>query len=164
MSTFQYLQSTVNPVSFQATLGGIAYNCAIRWNTAAQRLYITITDTNGNLLVSRGLTGSVLPFQIQSASFDETSGFADITLEGNHGYELGTIVPLQMSNCSPDAWNLPGPFLVTGDNTLRTTPPAMLGPITNLGRIGFIVNLVAGYIAGSTLVWYPDAQTFEALP
>ena len=46
------------PITFQATLDGFSYSCAIYWLYYAQRSYIRIQDQFGNTIVNVALIGS----------------------------------------------------------------------------------------------------------
>ncbi|MEH5014099.1 phage baseplate plug family protein [Phytobacter diazotrophicus] len=44
---------------FTAVLDGTVYNCQIKWNIAAQRWYLLITDNSGNTILNTPMVGSV---------------------------------------------------------------------------------------------------------
>ena len=69
MTTFVAFTPSNTGVPFQAnvTLDGNLYSLTASWNLAAQRWYLTITDTTGNLVWSGGLVGSPLTSNIYLA-------------------------------------------------------------------------------------------------
>lgn len=44
---------------FTPVLDGSVYNCQIKWNIAAQRWYLLITDNSGNTILNTPMVGSV---------------------------------------------------------------------------------------------------------
>lgn len=44
---------------FTPVLDGTVYNCQIKWNIAAQRWYLLITDNSGNTILNTPMVGSV---------------------------------------------------------------------------------------------------------
>lgn len=61
MST-QYYPFTGNEresMLFTPVLDGTVYNCQIKWNIAAQRWYLLITDNSGNTILNTPMVGSV---------------------------------------------------------------------------------------------------------
>lgn len=63
------LSATATP-PFQTlvTLDGIAYNLSIFWNFAAQRWYMSLTDSAGNIAWTGALIGSPLGYDVPLAA------------------------------------------------------------------------------------------------
>lgn len=45
-------------MAFTPVLDSTVYNCQIKWNIAAQRWYLLITDNSGNTVLNTALVGS----------------------------------------------------------------------------------------------------------
>lgn len=45
-------------IAFTPVLDGAVYNCQIKWNIAAQRWYLFITDNSENAIINTALVGS----------------------------------------------------------------------------------------------------------
>lgn len=60
MTTIAFLPNALIGFQFQATLDGNSYQCSVSWNIAAQRWYITIYDSGGNVVVCRSLVASTI--------------------------------------------------------------------------------------------------------
>lgn len=60
MTTIPFVPSTkaIPPFSTMVTLDGQSYLLSTVWNLAGQRWYINLTDSNGNIVLNRPLTGS----------------------------------------------------------------------------------------------------------
>lgn len=54
----QFAPTNAAPFQFNATLDGDVYACYVTWNLWAQRWYLNIYDTTGNLIVARALIAS----------------------------------------------------------------------------------------------------------
>lgn len=51
-------------MAFTPVLDGTVYNCQIKWNLAAQRWYLLITDNSGNTILNTALVGSTVASSI----------------------------------------------------------------------------------------------------
>ncbi|EAW4165923.1 hypothetical protein HYL62_002056 [Salmonella enterica] len=59
--TSQYYPFTGNErksMAFTPVLDGVVYNCQLKWNMAAQRWYLLITDNSDNTILNTALIGS----------------------------------------------------------------------------------------------------------
>lgn len=59
--TTQYYPFTGNErqsMTFTSVLDGTVYNCQLKWNIAAQRWYLLITDSSDNTVINTALVGS----------------------------------------------------------------------------------------------------------
>jgi hypothetical protein len=56
--------SAIPPFSSLVTLDGKSYLLTSVWNLAGQRWYINLTDSNGNIILNRPLTGSPMSFSL----------------------------------------------------------------------------------------------------
>ncbi|HCR3322885.1 MULTISPECIES: hypothetical protein [Enterobacteriaceae] len=45
-------------MAFTPVLDGTVYNCQLKWNIAAQRWYLLITDSSDNTVINTALVGS----------------------------------------------------------------------------------------------------------
>jgi hypothetical protein len=57
---FQFQATLLGPTALVASFTGTTFNVSVPWNTTGQRWYVTITDQNGNLVLSRALTSGSL--------------------------------------------------------------------------------------------------------
>jgi hypothetical protein len=62
------------PFTFSLTMDSKSYTGTVTWNFAAQRWYLTITDSNGNRMWTGAMVGSPLGYDIYlSLGIFETS-------------------------------------------------------------------------------------------
>jgi len=47
-------------MAFTPVLDGTVYNCQLKWNIAAQRWYLLITDSSDNTIINTALVGSTV--------------------------------------------------------------------------------------------------------
>lgn len=80
--------ATTPPFQTLVTLDGQAYNLVVKWNFAAQRWYMTLSDQAGNVVWNGALVGSPLDYDIPLAPgifqkstilFREDSGNLEVT-------------------------------------------------------------------------------------
>ncbi|HID7391834.1 TPA: hypothetical protein ACXHUI_004606 [Klebsiella pneumoniae] len=56
--TYTFTGNERDSVAFTPTLDSTVYNCQVKWNIAAQRWYILITDNSGNTMLNTPAVGS----------------------------------------------------------------------------------------------------------
>ena len=59
-----FTPSSLQPIQFSATLDSSSYNCICTWNISGQRWYITVYDTNSNVILNLPLIASPLTYPI----------------------------------------------------------------------------------------------------
>lgn len=75
--TTQYFPFTGNErqsMTFTPLLDGVVYNCQLKWNIAAQRWYLLISDNSENTILNTALVGST-----QAVGINLISGVFNLT-------------------------------------------------------------------------------------
>ena len=87
MTTYiPFTPSPTAPFQFSAMLDGASYTGTVRWNTAGQRWYVTLTDSTGTVIFTLPLIGSPVGSDIPL-----TAGYFTSTLvyrEGTQTFEV----------------------------------------------------------------------------
>lgn len=163
MTTFPFNPSPLQNVTFNPTLGNNSYVATVIWNVFGQRWYLNLFDSLGNLLIETAVVSSQDPQAIESIAWADNT--VTVTTAEPHGLPLGSSAELYLSGNSPDAYNgLYQIIDVTGPNTFTfpmTTDP---GVATVLGTFGSVVDLSAGLVLGSMLLYYAATQQFATTP
>lgn len=172
MTTLFPFQPPTAPVIFQPTLDGDLYQATITWNYYSQRFYITITDLVGNTIVSRAIVGSSSKQPLADLSWQ--NGLATAVVQNPHGYPIGGLIELTISDAIPSGYN--GIFECSILDDLTFTYPVAGSPWPALtsasgvevaqatGTYSFDINLVEGYFQTSTLVYRGPLAQFEVAP
>lgn len=162
MTTFiQFVPTQTQVFTFQAVLDETTYGVRVPYNIFGQRFYIEIFGENQTLVLSRALIGSAIGAQIEAASW--LRGFASIRTGLPHGYKVGSIVTLTMTDIVPDAYNGRYECLITGPDTFSYALASNPGVATAFGAASYDVNLVGGLFA-STMVFRAPTRRFEIAP
>lgn len=166
MTTFtDFVPSSIKPFQFQLTLDGASYTLVVTWGLAGQRWYVNLYDQTGIIVFYLPLIGSSNAMAIESLTWSATTHLVTATTSRPHGLELGTVVTLTISNVFPSAYNGIINLMPIGSRVLtyyRATEPG--GDATIQGTIGRDINLGAGYLKTSTLVFREATQQFEVSP
>lgn len=154
-----FTPSTQSVFSFQAQIGGSQYTVTVTWNLVGQRYYVTVSDLNGTVIVTRPLIscGPQLP---AAFSWDD-SGTATATTTSPHNVPLGSVANIYASQ-TESGFDGAYQMLATGPNTLTyplATDPSQTGPLN--GAINFIQNMVSPQIPGGYLLFRYETQQFE---
>lgn len=155
-----FTPSTTATFSFQPVIGGVQYNATVTWNLYAQRYYLNLTDTGGNLVLCTAVVGSG-PRLPATLTWEDNgfSGLATATTMAAHNIPVGSVANVYISQTETDfdgAWQV----LATGAMTV-TYPlnnPNENQPLA--GMLSFPVNLVQALGNGWLLYDYAT-QTFE---
>ncbi len=72
---YPFTGNELKGMTFTPVLDGTVYNCHLKWNIAAQRWYLLITDSSDNTVINTALVGSTLSGGVNliSAVFNSTS-------------------------------------------------------------------------------------------
>jgi hypothetical protein len=162
MTTYiPFTPSTTQAFTFQPTLDGTQYNVTIPWSLFGQRYYVTCTTLSGNLIFNLPLTGS--PAGVTITSLAWASNTVTVTTAAPHGYPLGAIINLTVTEVSPSAYNGTYPCAVISPNQVTYSLAGYPGAVASSGTLFYNINLAAGYFA-STLVFREKNQMFEVTP
>ena len=166
MTTFTLFQpSPTTPFQFSPTLNGALYTAIVTWGLAGQRWYVNLYDQNNTLVFYLPLIASPTALTISSATWSALTNLITIVTVDAHGIPLGTVVDLTITGVVPTAYNGIWRMTVTNPNTFtfpQSVDPG--GDATVPGSIGRDINLAAGYIPNSTLVFRDATQMFEVSP
>ena len=153
--------SASTPFSFQPTLDGNQYNVTITWNFFGQRYYVNCKTLTGSLVFNLPLVGSEVGLAIQSISWN--SGTATVTTATMHGFSVGSVLNLSMTDTVPTAYNGNISATVINGNQFTYLLSGFPGSVTFFGNVSYDVNIAAGYF-NSTLIYRTANQQFEVTP
>jgi hypothetical protein len=158
---FNFTPSITAAYQFQPTLDGQVYNATILWSVFGQRYYLRLADLSGNVIVHEALAGSDTGINVSSLSWSQ--GQVTLTTIAPHNYNIGEIIYLTVSGCSPDAYNGRFACNITGPDTLTYSLATDPGVAVGFGALSYDVSLVSGYF-DSTLVFRQPNMQFEVSP
>jgi hypothetical protein len=153
------------PFRFIPVLDGKPHTLIVTWGLAGQRWYVNLYDQTGALVFYLPLIGSTSAIETSSLTWDVTTQLVTITTDVPHGLIIGSIVSLTITGVLPLSYNGIVDVVPTGPSTLiypQTMDPG--GDATVQGTIGRDINLGAGYLQTSTLVFREATQQFEVNP
>lgn len=163
MTTYiPFVPNVQGPFTFQPVLDGITYAASVRWNTAAQRWYLTVVQLDGARVVTLPLISSPSGAAIENVVW--ANGTVTIKTATPLGYQIGTTVQLTVTGCVPVALNATWSALITDIDTFTFALTGDPGDATQLGRATYNINMVASYFSTSVLVYREDTTTFEVTP
>lgn len=172
MTTYTVFQPPPNnSFSFQPTLDGNSCTGIVWWNADGQRWFITVTLPDGTPLFNLPLVGSPTSIALQSLTW--ANGYVIGTTQAPHGYEVLDTIMLTVSGCAPVAYNGTFPCFINSPTTFRYNLDANPNGAglddgtdiaVQLGAVSSDLNLGAGYLSVSTIVFREAAQTFEVNP
>jgi hypothetical protein len=156
----QFVPSTVSPFTFQATIAGTQYTCAVLWSPYGQRYYIQVSDLSGNVLLYRPLIACG-PQLV--AAFSWANGTATAVAQAAHNVPIGSVVNVWISQTG---LGFDGGFQALATGPLTLTYPLASNPLTNVaapinGAINFNQNMIADVIKGGYLLFRYETQQFE---
>lgn len=161
MSTLvPFTPSTSAPFTFQPIIAGTQYNATITWNAFAERYYLNLTDTSGNLVLCTAIVSSG-PRLGATLTWEDTGfgGVATATTASPHNIPVGQLANVRISQ-TDTAYDGNWQVLATGASTVTyaLVNPNETQPLA--GQLSFDVNLVAPLESGWLLYHY-DLQAFE---
>ena len=160
MTTFyQFAPSSAAPYSFQPTLDGDVYNCTVTWNLFGVRYFLNVNALDGTLIMSRGLVASPVGVAIQNIQW--ANGAAMVTTAKPHGYRVGSIIDLTLTDNVPVAYSGQFECLITGSGTFTLFVAPNPGQPTQLGNASYGINLVGQYFNTTQIVFRDGTQQFE---
>lgn len=162
MTTFPFTPSPLQNQTFNPTLGGQTYTAVVTWNLFGQRWYLNLNDSNGNLIISTALVASQDPQQIASITWDQN--VVTVVTASPHWMPIGSSARIYVSGNVPEAYN--GLVLVNVLDAVTFTYELNEDPGLNtvLGTYGSVVDLSAGLVPGSMLLFYASAMQFATTP
>lgn len=162
MTTFAFAPPPNNTFAFQPTLDGQTSTCVVYWNLDAQRWYVNVSVSTTGVLFNMPLIGSASPQQVQYISW--ANGAVIGHTVSPHGFPVLSTAMLTLAGFQPDAYNGTFECFITDVDEFTYPLSSNPGSATGLGTLGFDVNIGAGFLITSTLVYRPDSQTFEVSP
>jgi hypothetical protein len=162
MTAYPFSPSPLQNVTFNPILGTNTYVATIVWNVFGQRWYLNLTDSLGNLLISTAVVSSQDPQGIASITW--TDNLVTVETAVPHWLPLGSQARVYVSGCTPDAYNGLQTVSVTGPSTFTYPLDADPGETTVAGTFGGVIDLSAGLVAGSMLLYYAATNQFVTTP
>jgi hypothetical protein len=165
MTTFiDFVPNPNGAVTFLVTLDGTEYRAQVMWNLFGQRYYLNVYTLNGGLVFSVPLIGSLNGFNIESINW--YSGRATVKLLNIPNWAFGVTGNLTISGCTPDVYNGTVKGLTLAHDSRSFSYPLAVDPglPSVVGVVYANINLAAGYVETSTLVYRPANRQFEVTP
>jgi hypothetical protein len=159
VTAFYQFAPSSTPFQFQPTLDGSVYNCTVTWNLFGVRYYLNINALDGTLITSRGLVASPVGVAIQNIQW--SNGAATVTTVKPHGYRIGSIVDLTLTDNVPAAYSGLFECLVTGSGTFSFLVAPNPGTPTQLGTASYDIDLAGQYFTTTQIVFRDGTQQFE---
>lgn len=158
---FPLVISSQQAPAFTPTFDNVQYRVVVTWNIAGQRFYINIYTMSNQLIVAKALTQTESSLTLETLAWDQNNNVVDAVTSLPHGWTVGNVVNLTISNANPDVYNGEFPCLITGPNTftypLDEFPDYCLAP----GNVGYFNSLTDGYF-NSTMIFRNNM--FEVSP
>lgn len=162
MTLFQFIPQPNQVFSFNPTLDGQTYTAFVPWSLFGVRWYLDLFAPDGNLTFSKALVASPPSRVIESLSW--ANGYAIATLREPHGYRITDTIQLNIAGCTPAVYNGKVMALVVKEDQIAWPLQLNPGPASQLGVVTYDIDLVAGYVASSTMVFREGTQQFEVNP
>lgn len=161
---YAFQPSPVTAFQFQPTLDGNQYNIIVTWNLFGKRYYFNIFALDGTLIVTLPLISSASGFSLSTLSWNIEEQEVTAVAAEPLPYEVGTIVNLSVSGCSPTGYNGAFSCFITGPQTFTYPLTVNPGALSVPGAVSYDINLIGGYFDTSTLVYREATQQFEVGP
>lgn len=159
---FNFIPNDQTAFTFQPILDGRAYQASVTWNLFGQRYYLNVRQLTGELVFSLPLLGSASGFGIESITW--SNGVVEVNTTTPLGFQIGTTVPLTVSNCLPVEYNGVWNVQIIDDDRFTFALTGDPGDATQLGRAIYDIDIAAGYFTTSTLIYRADNAVFEVNP
>lgn len=151
-----------NAFSFQPTLDGQTANAVVWWNTDGQRWYVSVNVQGLGSLFNLPVIGSAPVVSIQS--IDWANGTAIVTTDDPHGFPFLATVDVTIAGVQPAAYNGRQRSFIINPNQVIYPLPTNPGAAQALGTVSYDINIGAGYLQRSTLIFREATQMFEVSP
>lgn len=158
-TTVPFTPSTTSVFGFQPVIDGVQYNATVTWNLYAQRYYLNLFDTGGNLILCTAIVGSGPRLGATLTWANVGGGVATATTASPHNIPIGQVANVRISQTNTvfdGNWQV----LSTGPTTVTYALPNPNENQPLAGQLSFPVNLVQVLGIGWLLYWYDD-QMFE---
>lgn len=158
-TTVPFTPSTTSIFGFQPVIGDIQYNATVTWNLYAQRYYLNLFDTGGNLILCTAIVGSGPRLGATLTWANVGGGVATATTASPHNIPIGQVANVRISQTNTvfdGNWQV----LSTGPTKVTYALPNPNENQPLAGQLSFPVNLVQVLGIGWLLYWYDD-QMFE---
>jgi hypothetical protein len=162
MTTFPFSPSPLQNATFNPVLGGQTYVATITWNVYGQRWYLNLSDSNGNPVITTAVVASQDPQGISAITWAEN--VVTVTTADPHWLPVGSKAILYLSGNTPDAYNGLYTVNVTGPSSFTYALDGDPGLNTVAGVFGGVVDLSAGLVPGSMLLFYEGTMQFATTP
>lgn len=159
---FAFAPPPNNSFSFQPTLDGHTANAIAWYNVGGQRWYLSTSVTGLGTLFNLPLIGSPPKIQLQDLTW--ALGFVTGHTVQDHGFNVLDTVDLVVNGCTPEAYNGRQRCFITDKDEFVYPLPTDPGLAQALGTLSYDINLGAGYLQTSSIVYRDDTRMFEVTP
>ena len=168
-----FTPSNITTPTVPMTLDGVNYNVTVTWNVSAQRYYINVYALDGTWIITVPLVSSPPAREVQSARYDPflnivTIQMVDPTLWpvplSHEGISTppGQIIDYTLIGFSPNTYNGKFRCLNLDAVTFIFSMPTDPGPVTILGNVNRLLNMIEPLFTINSLVYRNSA--FEINP
>lgn len=151
--TIAFVPQATSIFQQQVSLDGSQYTLTILWSLFGARYYVQITDQTGVLVVYRPLIGSPLGYNLSAVT--SANNIVTVTTSTPHTFVVGSVVPLTISGCVPDAYNGLFDCNITSHIQFTYSLATASNGASGVGQVNYYMSMTAGYF-DSDLVYYPD--------
>jgi hypothetical protein len=144
-----FVSSNYAAPNFQVTLDGATYNIVITWNVSAQRFYVNVYDSNGNLICAVPLTESPPDITISDMYWDQNRQVVVVNSPTYICRPYGQIVRYTISNCYPDVFNGTFNCLMESLHVFSYQMVNDPGQIVTIGSAGVHFNMLEPWFNSS---------------
>jgi hypothetical protein len=146
------------PVEFNPTLAGSTYTALITWNAVSGYYYLTLSDSNGNPLISLLMaeSGPQIPALLSWAD-----GLATVVCAQAHNVPVGELANVRVANSDSDFDGNVQVLSVSATTLTFTLPANPNEPAPIDGTVSFDVNLVDTVVEGGLFLYHVETQQLE---
>lgn len=154
-----FAPSSTAAFSFQPVFASNSYIVSVPWNFFAERYYLSVSDSAGNLIFLIPLVESGPTFQVQ---FTWNDGVASVLYGMPHKVPVGQLVNITITGSGT---TFDGEVMALATDDMTMTYALSVQPVSSTvpasGVVDFALNLLAGYISDASLLFHADKQQFE---
>lgn len=170
MAIFPFTPSTTSNFQFAPTLDGQVYTGIVTWNFEAQRWYLNIVSSQGQIVLTTAMVQSPAGLPLAAIVYvpglvaPGSSGIVEATTQSPHGLTVGNTVALTIAGATPSGFNGTFDCWITGPSSFNyalTADPSAAATVA--GTALYNIDLV-GPLFSSTLVWREGTLNIEIQP
>jgi hypothetical protein len=154
-------------------LDGLDYNVTVTWNVSAQRYYINVYDQNGEWIITVPLVSSPPARSVKKVVYDPFLNLVIVQMTDPTSWPVplssaglatppGTIIDYTLLGFNPNTYNGKFRCLHLDSSTFTFPISTNPGPVTFLGTISRMLNMIEPLFITSSLVY--RNSSFEINP